>query len=116
MGKKKYKIPCWKHDLRNDTKSIPKFASLYHDMLVNEKFINLSNHTKVIYLYMSDWSNGSQEFEFPYSVYKKITTRKTFYKALKELCENGFIEIIGSGKNTRTPNKYKFSSGWYMKH
>ena len=112
--KKKYKIPIWKHNPKRNTSTDEKFIQIYHDLLLNENFLKLNYSSKVVYIYMLDYSLGKMEFTFPYSIYSKITSKETFQKTLKELSEKGFIEIIGMGKNTRTPNKYRFSSKWYL--
>jgi len=114
MARKKYKIPNWKHNPNNTTKKDMSFIQIYHDLLINKTFLKLNNSSKVLYFYMYDYSNGSQEFEFPYSIYSKIMTKNTFQSCIKELSENGFIEVIENGKSTRTPNKYKFINKWYL--
>ena len=111
--KKKYKIPIWKHSPLKNTSTDLKFIQVYHDLLLSEDFLSLKFSSKVIYFYMYDYSLGERDFIFPYSIYSKITTKETFQKAINELTQKGFIEIIETGKNTRTPNKYRFSSKWY---
>lgn len=113
MGKRKQKIPIWLHNPRNDTSTNPKFIRVYHDLMLNKNFMSLKKSSKLVYFYMLDYSVGNREFEFPHSIYSKIASRQTFQESIKELTENGFIEIIECGQNTRTPNKYQFSSKWY---
>lgn len=112
--KKKYSIPLWKHNPKNSNSRDEKFVQLYHDLLMNKNFLKLSYTAKTIYLYMCDFAMGNQEFIFPYSIYSKITSRETFRKATNELIEKGFIVKNKMGKNTRTPNEYKFTSKWYQ--
>lgn len=113
MSKRKGKIPIWLHNPQNDKSKNPKFIRVYHDLLLNKNFLSLKKSSKLVYFYMLDYSVGNREFEFPYSIYSKITARQTFQESIKELTEKGFIEVIEYGKNTRTPNKYQFSSKWY---
>lgn len=114
MGRKKYIPPNWKHNPKNNSKKDLSFVQIYHDLLMNENFLKLNKSTQVLYFYMNDYSNGSREFEFPYSIYKKVVSKGTFHSSIKELTEKGFIEVIENGKNTRTPNKYKFTNNWYI--
>lgn len=108
--KKKYPIPIWKH---NPKEGNEKFIQVYHDLLMNKNFMSMTPSSKLLYFYMLDYSLGNREFKFPYSIYSKITSRKTFQASIKELTEKGFIEVIVNGKNTRTPNVYKFINNWY---
>lgn len=75
-------------------------------------FLSLKPTTSLIYIYMLDYSNGFQEFQFPKSIYNKLVSNETFKKAKAELIEKGFIEEVANGKNTRTESIYKFSDKW----
>ena len=113
MGKKKYVKPIWKYDPKVDTPTNnTKFVQLYHSQMTHRKFLKLSSTSKIVYIYMLDYSNGSMTTEFPKSIYSTFTTTPTFLKAIDELCEKGFIEVIESGRFTRTKNIYKFISKW----
>lgn len=113
MAKKKYVKPTWKYDPKVDTPTNDtKFVQLYHSQMIHKNFLKLSSTAKIVYIYMLDYSNGKMKTEFPNSIYSTITTRPTFLKAINELCEKGFIEIVESGRFTRTKNIYKFTSKW----
>ena len=113
MAKKKYTKPPWKYDPKVDTPTNnTKLVQLYHSQITHKNFLELSPIAKVIYIYMLDYSNGSITTEFPNSIYLNITTKPTFLKAIEELSKKGFIEVIESGRFTRTKNIYKFISKW----
>ena len=90
-----------------------KFVAIYHNQLCNDKFMKMSLNTQMLYVYMLDYSNRSVETEFPHRFYKKIMSTPTFNKCIKELYENGFIEVKESGKFNHKPNIYKFIDKWY---
>ena len=46
------------------------------------------------------------------TTYKLYTNNKSFYEDRDALIERGFIEIVETGKITRTKNIYKFSDSW----
>lgn len=110
----------WRHNenyqmLGENKKKKMSFAPMPHTLLMNENFIRLSDSSKKIYLYMTDYANGQETTTFPRSIYERITTKQTFSKSIKQLNDYGFIEIIGFGKNTRTENIYKFIGDWKNK-
>ena len=88
------------------------FMALPHSLLMNKNFLALRYSSKIIYMYMTDYSKGNKSFKFPYSIYSKITTKATFETSKNELIKYGFIEEVANGKNTRTANIYEFSSRW----
>jgi hypothetical protein len=55
-------------------------------------------------------------FVFPKTLwlnkYHLCSNNVQFNKYCDELIERGFIELYQSGKNTRTPNVYKYSDKW----
>ena len=113
MSRKKYQKPIWKYDHKVDTPTnTTKLVQIYHSQLTHKNFLDLSSIAKVVYIYMLDYSNGSITTTFPFRIYKSFTTTPTFQKAIKELSEKGFIEVIENGRFTRTENKYKFLSKW----
>ena len=110
--KPKYEIPIWKFNYKLKDKN-KKFVAIYHNQLCNEKFMKMPLNAQMLYIYMLDYSNGSIETEFPHRFYKKIMTTPTFMKCIKELKNNGFIEVSAEGKFNHKPNKYKFIDKWY---
>ncbi len=73
---------------------------------------SLSHSAFRVYEYMKIESGGHKEFEYPYSKFKTIISKKGFQSAVAELVEKGFIVIVEKNKNLRLPNKYAFSDGW----
>lgn len=105
----------WRHDEKYKPEKGKKakcFVALPHSLLMNNRYINLKASTQKIYTYMTSYANGGEYTKFPKSIYTKITTTQTFNTAIKELIENGFIEIEVHGKNTRTENLYRFIDKW----
>lgn len=87
---KKFEVfAYWRCDDNSNCKKTKEksFVALPHTLIMNQNFINLKDKTKMIYIYMSDYSNGLQTFNFPASVYEKIVSRQGFQNALKELLE-----------------------------
>ena len=87
-----------------------RLISIPHSLLINGNFMLLKPMSKIIYLYMLDYSFGSKTTCFPKSEYTQITNCEGFANAIKELCEKGFIEVKDSRKGL--PNLYEFSEKW----
>lgn len=66
--RKKYTIPIWKHNPKKNTSNDERFIQIYHDLLLSENFLKLKYSSKVVYMYMLDYSVGKMEFNFPYSI------------------------------------------------
>lgn len=99
-------------EIINDFKE--PYISLTKSMLNNEKWLDLSYSSKIIYIYMKLWSYGRQEFKFSYSLSLKIVkSRTTFKKSIDELVNKGFIEIIKISRIPGIGTVYKFSDKWY---
>ena len=111
-NKKKYNIPIWKFNYKLKDKN-KKFVQIFHNQLCNNYFLKLSSNSKILYIYMLDYSNGNIETEFPHRIYKQLMTTPTFNKCIEELENNGFIEIKKRGKFNHKPNVYKFTDNWY---
>jgi hypothetical protein len=65
-----------------------------------------------LYLLMIKAAGQSREFILPRSQYAPYFTPATFHDAKNGLIEQGFIEVVYSGKTTREPSKYRFAFGW----
>lgn len=95
-------------------------------MLKSPAWMSLKPRAKVLYLYMKAQYYGVKEKNKPEqnplyfvfnqamwkTTYKLYTNNKSFYEDRDQLIEKGFIEIIETGKLTRTKNIYKFSDKW----
>ena len=105
----------WKHDVNYKAsrgEKLNSFVGLPHSLLMNKNFLQLNPTSKLVYIYMLDYSNGEIETTFPQSIYSKITCKSSFENAKKELTKYGFIEEVANGRFTRTENIYKFSDKW----
>ena len=99
-------------------------ANIYASMMQSEAWSNLTNNARVLYLYMKLQYYGQKtipdrEQECFYfnkalvtKTYQLYTNVNQFYKDKKMLIDNGFIETVENGRNTRTKNVYRFSSKW----
>ena len=89
----------------------------------SEAWGQLSNNARVLYLYMKMQLFGGKrdglpegQFYFNRSTYTKTyrlySNQNQFYKDRDLLIAYGFIDMIESGKNTRTKAVYQFSDRW----
>lgn len=102
-------------------------ASIYASMLKSPAWKKLKPRAQILYLYMKMQYYGVKEkdkpernplyFVFNEGIWKKTyglyTNNKSFYQDRDMLVKNGFIEIVETGKTTRTKNIYKFSDNWH---
>ena len=107
MSRKKAPFKSYEGKKSND-----KHIRLTADMMTNQKFLDLSNSSKVLYMYMKLWALGNEEFEYAETLSNKFMSKVTFYKARDELIDKGFIKLIATNKFAHIKNKYKFSSNW----
>lgn len=89
-----------------------RFVALPHSIINHCSFTSLKDKTKLLYLYMTDYSQGNQEFTYPRRIYKNLMCNETFDNAINELIEHGFIEIVSNGGLCNNENIYKFVSKW----
>ena len=118
------KQPKSKHEPFESFSSDNKFVRLFNGMLTNECVLNLPTTAFRLYTYMKlQFSNqqivsgyDKRCFYFPQGLwkdtYKLYTNGKQFSRDLHRLVDAGLIEIVLSGKNTRTPSIYRFSDKW----
>lgn len=99
-------------------------SALYVSMLESEAFMHLSPQAAKLYIYMKLQLYGQKDkpsenetwFVFNRSLYidkyKLFSNGEYFTKYCHELIQHGFIELVQSGKNTKTNNIYRFSTKW----
>lgn len=101
-------------------------ASIFMSMLRSPAWMNLKPRAQILYLYMKAQYYGVRERRKPeqnpmYFVFNQALWKKTyklysnntsFYADRNQLIEHGFIEIVETGKLTRTKSIYKFSDKW----
>ena len=90
-----------------------KFIRLYHSLINSSAFKELKTYSIKLYIAMLDWSNGNPEVEYSYTRMEYVLPKGTTQKAINDLKEHGFIEIVKKGCfANRTPSVYKFSDKW----
>lgn len=111
--KKKTPFPSWTTKTSNGIEK--RYIRIGNSLMLSKVYQMLSNSAKVIYSYMLLESGSNREFEFTASIYLKLMSRDTFFKARNELIEKGFIEIKQNNANIRKANVYAFSEAWKEK-
>ncbi len=91
-----------------------KHLRMTKDMLMDERFLNLSSSAKTLYLYMKMWAIGHNDIEFSASMSEQFMTKPTYIKARDELVKAGFIDYINShcARDKHKTAKYEFSDRW----
>lgn len=80
-------------------------------LMMHPATLHLSHSAYRVLDYMRLASCGNETFVFPCSQYTKIVSTACFYKAVRDLEQAGFIEVVARGV-MRKPNVYKFSDAW----
>lgn len=128
--KKKYRPKSFESTgASNDTS-----ANIYDSMLTSAAFIGLKHRQKVLYMYCKKQYYGTRKPKADYPDIEKVQSDECFYMNLslavkyglytrngnkelyadiKALVDAGFIEVVSSGKNTKTKSIYKFSDRWH---
>lgn len=99
-------------------------AVLYASMLQSPAWKKLTKPQQVLYLYMKLQFYGANQvedmpqiyFHFNQTLWKKTyglyTNTTSFYKDRDALIKHGFVEMVESGRNTRSKAIYKLSYNW----
>jgi len=90
-----------------------KYIRITRTMLNHKNFIALSNNAKILYIYMRDWGYPVNKVNYSISLSKKLMSKNTFLKCIKELEYYGFIKTTWSNKFSHKPNEYTFIPNWY---
>lgn len=95
-----------------------RFIRMADSQMNDSAFLNLNHAAFHVYIYMklAKTEQKKNEFEFTYKVFKTIISKDGFSKAINELVEKGFVEVVERNANLRTANKYRFSSGWRFRN
>lgn len=94
------------------SKGESRFMALPHSIMNYKSFTSLSDKSKILYFYMTDYAQGNQEFTYPRRIYKNLMCNQTFDKSVAELTKHGFIEKVSQGGLCNNENIYKFISKW----
>lgn len=90
-----------------------RFIQVGNSLLLSKKFQELTVGAQMLYLCAAMESAGRPEFTFPRSAALKYSfSENTAARHIKELTSSGFIELLESGRFTRTANRYRFSLRW----
>lgn len=127
MARKKFKYQ--KKSFESTGESSDTSANIYVSMLKSRAWKSLSKNAQTLYVYCKaqyyaehkkpvDINNVSDSTYFTFSQhlwkdeYELYTNLRQFYKDMNLLIEYGFIDIVESGKFSKTKNIYKFSNRW----
>ena len=108
--KKITKFQPW--ETKNDNGEEKRYIRLGITLMASEPFRSLSPSAFKVYCYMRIESGGKRSFTFPSAKYISYMSKPTFFKALKELEQKGFVDVIQHNKNLRKSNIYAFSERW----
>lgn len=87
-----------------------RFVQIGNTLLFDKRFTSLSVGARYLYILAANEAAGSRDFQFPALKMKALGINARKY--IKELVDAGFIELVRSGRNTRTPNDHRFSFHW----
>lgn len=112
-------------------------ANIYMSMLMSESWQKLSKNAQILYVYCKAqyyaektkpnpklrqlteqeqrqcFTMNKSKWQNLYGIYPSDNGQ--FNKDIKQLIDNGFIELIENGKNTRTKSIYMMSNKWNKK-
>lgn len=110
-GKSDGRIKRWLTASANQKEG--RFIQVGDTLVHNKRFISLTVGARYFYLLAAMEAAGERNFQFPASRMEALGIPvRTGRRHLQELEAAGFIEIIRSGKNTRTENDYQFCFRW----
>lgn len=95
-------------------RSSPGFVQVWDKLIDSEAWKELSCYARTVYIEIRHKYNGSNNGNLSYTYREgiRIMTRNRFSKALKELVNNGLIDIIRSGGLYRKNNIFGLSNRW----
>lgn len=114
MSKPKYnafKRPFLHYETDNPKDDI--YIRLTKRLMMDKKFITLSNSAKVLYVYMRMWAYPKKQFNYTIGTSKLLMSKNTFLKCINELEKSGFINVLYRNKLSHQMNVYEFSDRWY---
>ena len=113
--KKKATFQRWESRTGND-----KYYRICQSMFTSAPWLDLSIYAHEVYSLMkqkytrndSKGTDNKDDISLTYTETNAVMNKKTFTKALDELIEHGFIELIILGRIVRKTNIYGFSEMW----
>lgn len=109
-NKRKTKFKIWESAKANCDDG--RFMRMSNSLMLHPTTMSLSGSAYKVLGYMILESAGKRVFEFPRKKWRNFMSNSTFQSAKNELIKKGYIELLESGRITKTPNLYRFSSGW----
>lgn len=103
------------------TNTSEPFVALYSTLLFSDAWLDLKPRAQMLYIYMRhQFGNGKGEladgqFFFNQALWKDklYTNKNSFISDVKALVAHGFIDIVESGRFTRTKSIYAYSDRWW---
>lgn len=91
-----------------------KYLRITNNMMESKAWNQLSCYAMVIYLHIKSKynHNNADNISLTYSEAGKLMNKRTFTKAIDELINHGFIELLEQNWTARRPNIYGLSSMW----
>ena len=101
-------------NMKKKKKRYPPFVMLSNKMIDSKAWQELSCYARTVYIEIKRRYNGKNDsnLSYTYREASKLMQRRTFTKALRELVNNGLIDIIRSGGLYRKINKFGLSDRW----
>jgi len=92
----------------------PPFVMLTNELIDSKAWKELSCYARTVYIEIKRRYNGKNDgnLSYTYREASKIMHRLTFTKALRELVNNGLIDIIRSGGLYKKCNIFGLSDRW----
>ncbi len=100
--------------MKKKRKRSPPFVRLLNELIDSKAWQELSCYARAVYIEIHRKYNGRNNgnLSYTYREANKLMGRKRFTKALKELVNNGLIDVIRSGGLYRKPNIFGLSDRW----
>ncbi len=100
--------------MKKKRKRSPPFVRLLNELIDSKAWKELSCYARTVYIEIHRKYNGRNNgnLSYTYREARKIMSSKRFTKALKELVNNGLIDVIRSGGLYRKPNIFGLSDRW----
>lgn len=94
---------------------LDNYIVMTKSMLRSDKWLSLTYSSRDVYIKMKLWSMGNSSFDYSYTLAQKEgITSATYKRAIKELTDKGFIEIIRISRVPGIGTRYKFSNKWKL--
>ena len=99
---------------RRKKRTGPPFVQLFHHMIDSEAWQDLSCYASRVYTQIARKHNGynNGNLSYTYKEASKIMHRTTYSKALNELVNHGFIDVVRSGRLNKECNIFALSYRW----